>query len=396
MINTLLALYKKRNQSKQAITEMIKYAVNYTYFKISNDDLKIQFLKNVIEVTEGKIFVEFEYSIAVKRLTEIVLEKGDVEEAARLIQDIQIETFGSLDRIYKVEYILFQMRILLAKGDYIRTLIVSNKIIRRHLNEPGLEKMKIDFYTLMIKYYSHENKNFEIAQCYKILYDFINELESKTKSINDNNKSEMDVEMNLNEVLSSCNKSVYFENYVMYLNICPIIKQTLTAITELRDNYIKDLDRNPDLRHLILIKLGENIIVVNNDILERYRRFALFYDNNEFNVNGEKNFSLFRKYLIQFNLILCQKFFSQIRIERISRMISIKLDEVETEICDMVSNEYIFARINRIAGIISFRRKKDMDDKLNDLNFDLEKMLETIETTCHLVHKENLKYNIKK
>lgn len=393
MTSALLALNKKRNQSKQAVAEMIKYAINKSYFNISNDELRIKFLKNIIEVTEGKIYVEFEYSISVKRLTEIILQKGDVEEAARLIQDIQIETFGSLDRIYKVEYILFQMRILLSKGDYVRTLIVSNKIIRRHLNEPGLEKMKVEFYTLMIKYYSHENKNFEIALSYKILFDFINELESKSNQSN----SGMNVEENYaKELLTTCKKSYYFENYVMYLNICPILKETISAMTELQNNYIKDLDLNTDLKDLISVKLGDNIIAISNNILDKYRRFSLFHDNQQYNVNGDKNFRFFRKYLIQFNLLLCQKYFSQLRIERISRMIFINQDEVENEICDMVSNQYLFARINRIAGIISFRRKKDMDDKLNDLNFDQEKMLETVETTCHLVHKENLKYNIKK
>ena len=35
------------------------------------------------------------------------------------------------------------MKILLLKGDYIRTLIVGNKINRRHLNDAGLEKQKI-------------------------------------------------------------------------------------------------------------------------------------------------------------------------------------------------------------------------------------------------------------
>lgn len=39
-----------------------------------------------------------------------------------------METFGSMERKEKVEFILEQMRLCLAKKDYIRTQIISKKI----------------------------------------------------------------------------------------------------------------------------------------------------------------------------------------------------------------------------------------------------------------------------
>lgn len=78
-----------------------------------------------------------------------------------------------------------------------------------------------------------------------------------------------------------------------------------------------------------------------------------------------------------------------------AQMIGISEREVEEETADMVIQKYIYAKINRISAIVSFRPKQDANDKLNDLNFDLTKMLEEIETTCHLINKENLKHDIK-
>lgn len=75
------------------------------------------------------------------------------------------------------------MRILLSKGDYIRTLIVGNKINRRHLNDAGLEKQKIEFYRSMILYYIEEKQFVDVSKSYKILYDFIKELESKYRDL---------------------------------------------------------------------------------------------------------------------------------------------------------------------------------------------------------------------
>lgn len=44
------------------------------------------------------------------------------------VQYLQVETFGSMEREEKVQFILEQMRLGLAKKDYIRTQIISKKI----------------------------------------------------------------------------------------------------------------------------------------------------------------------------------------------------------------------------------------------------------------------------
>ena len=40
----------------------------------------------------------------------------------------QVETFGSMEKQEKVEFILEQMRLCIAKKDFIRTQIISKKI----------------------------------------------------------------------------------------------------------------------------------------------------------------------------------------------------------------------------------------------------------------------------
>ena len=45
---------------------------------------------------------------------------GKVEEATKNIQEIQIETYGSLTTKEKVEFILYQMRLVLSRRDFVR------------------------------------------------------------------------------------------------------------------------------------------------------------------------------------------------------------------------------------------------------------------------------------
>ena len=49
----------------------------------------------------------------------------------------QVETFGSMEKKEKVEFILEQMRLCIAKKDYIRTQIISKKINTKFFEDPG-------------------------------------------------------------------------------------------------------------------------------------------------------------------------------------------------------------------------------------------------------------------
>ena len=75
------------------------------------------------------------------------------------------------------------MRILLEKKDFTRTLIVSNKINRNHLDHAGLEKQKIEFFQFMIRYYSEEKQFIDVAKSYKTLFDFVKHLDVKYREL---------------------------------------------------------------------------------------------------------------------------------------------------------------------------------------------------------------------
>ena len=56
--NYLVILSKKRNQSKNAINDMVAYALNQAYDGLTEEQERIRLLNTVVEITEGKIFVE--------------------------------------------------------------------------------------------------------------------------------------------------------------------------------------------------------------------------------------------------------------------------------------------------------------------------------------------------
>lgn len=52
---------------------------------------------------------------------------------------LQVETYGSMEKKEKVEFILEQMRLCIAVKDYIRTQIISKKINTKFFQEEGTE-----------------------------------------------------------------------------------------------------------------------------------------------------------------------------------------------------------------------------------------------------------------
>lgn len=97
-------------------------------------------------------------------------DEGDLAGAADCLQEVHVETYGSLSKREKVEFILEQMRLTLAKKDYIRSHIVSNKINRKVLSEEGMDQEKIKFFKLLSEYHRHEKDAFQLAQDYHQIY----------------------------------------------------------------------------------------------------------------------------------------------------------------------------------------------------------------------------------
>ena len=109
------------------------------------------------------------------KLAHIRETQNKISEAATVLQDLQVETFGSMDRIEKVEFILEQMRLCLANKDIIRAQIISKKISTRFFNEKkddeAVQKLKLKYYRLMVNLKTEEESFLEVANFYNHMLD---------------------------------------------------------------------------------------------------------------------------------------------------------------------------------------------------------------------------------
>ncbi|RZB96919.1 26S proteasome non-ATPase regulatory subunit 12-like A isoform D [Glycine soja] len=201
----IVVLSKRRGQLKQAVTAMVQQAMQYID-ETPDIETRIELIKTLNSVSAGKIYVEIERARLIKKLAKIKEEQGLIAEAADLMQEIAVETFGAMAKTEKIAFILEQVRLCLDRQDYVRAQILSRKISPRVFDAdlskekkkpkegdnvveeapadiPSLLELKQIYYELMIRYYSHNNDYLEICRCYKAIYEIPSVKEDPAKWI---------------------------------------------------------------------------------------------------------------------------------------------------------------------------------------------------------------------
>jgi 26S proteasome regulatory subunit N5 len=165
-LNAVLALINKRSsQIKSTLTAVVAESMGYLD-QTPNLDTKIALITALKDVCDGKIYVEGESAHLHFMLAKIYEDQSNIPLACDTIQDVHVETYGSLSKQEKANYILEQIRLNLLKKDMIRTAIHSRKMNLKTIEEDGFEEIKVKFYKMQIEYHTFEKNAWEIAQAY--------------------------------------------------------------------------------------------------------------------------------------------------------------------------------------------------------------------------------------
>jgi len=298
----------------------------------------------------------------------MLIERNEVDKAAEIIQEVQIETYGSLEKKEKLDYILYQVFIMLSKKDYVRTYIISKKIDPPHLNDKGLEEQKVKYYNLMIAYYLHEKLHMDVAQAYKKIYDTLR------------NNDELEAKLHL--------RRSSFENYILYLSLAPYSSEKVNFLNITDKFYKKELEAIPILNELIRGLLTNEILPLYSEKL--FQNVSVYEPFKEETKNCKLHFKALERGIIHHNLKVVEMYYTRIRIERLAVLNNISIEFLEEEISSLVCEGLLRAKIDRILGIVNFRRQMQPHDYMNDWSGDVKCLLNLVEETCHLINREHV------
>lgn len=78
-------------------------------------------------------------------LSDIRKEQGDIAAATDILCELQVETFGSMSKREKTEFILQQVALCIEKGDWMQAGIISRKISTRYFSrKPPKSQEQLD------------------------------------------------------------------------------------------------------------------------------------------------------------------------------------------------------------------------------------------------------------
>eukprot|EP01015_Nassula_variabilis_P009175 TRINITY_DN1726_c0_g1_i1.p1 TRINITY_DN1726_c0_g1~~TRINITY_DN1726_c0_g1_i1.p1 ORF type:complete len:431 (-),score=65.69 TRINITY_DN1726_c0_g1_i1:170-1462(-) len=371
-------LAKKRGQAKRALVDMVQLCMTFIP-KIEDINTRLKLIETIKGVSDKKIFLEVEYARCCLMLVKLKETENSIDEAAKILQDVQVETYGSMDRREKIDFILYQMKIMIKKNDLIRLFIISKKINRKNLNDPKLDDLKIIYYSYLFHFYVNEDKYLDCAECYKEIYDT---LVRNPEVFKDNQTIEFGFKVDQKTIL---------ENYVLFLAITTHSKEQLAHLHDLKTNYIQTLERHPKLLRLVNDLLSNELISTKPadfgfDTVEIFLKTVHHYEQHQKD---------FRRQLVQHNIRVLEKYYRKIYVARVSELLNVPKEEVEVEICEMINIGLIFAKIDRVSGIISFRKLQNENERLNEWIFDVNKLLDIVDKTCNLISRDNEMLKVK-
>lgn len=361
----LVLLSKKHGKLKLSIQYMIQTVMEHLK-DVTDKEIKIKVIETIRVVTENKIFVEVERARATRDLVNIRRAEDKIDEAADLLCELQVETYGSMEMYEKIEFILEQIELSILKGDYSQATVLSRKILKKTFKNEKYESLKLEYYNLLVKIGLHKKSYLEVAQYYQEIY---------------NSASVKEDEIQWKAVLS---RIVYFLILSPYDNL----QSDLIHKIQL-DNNLKKLPSQESL-----VKLFTTAELMRWPIVQDTYKDVLNKDGIAFGSN-EDHWEDLHKRIIEHNLRVISKYYTQITLPRLKELLD--LDEAKTEsfISNLVNQGVIYAKINRPAKIVSFGKPNNSSDLLNEWSANVDQLLEHIETIGHLITKEEIMHGLK-
>jgi len=103
---------------------------------------------------------------------------------------------------------------------------------------------------------------------------------------------------------------------------------------------------------------------------------------------------LFIDRVIQHNIRVIARYYKRIRMTRLSTLLNLSILDVEKHLSDMSAAGDLHLKIDRPIGIVDFVEKQKPEEVLTEWSNDMAKMMHLMESTCHLIHRENMVYKV--
>ncbi|XP_067615079.1 26S proteasome non-ATPase regulatory subunit 12 isoform X2 [Eurosta solidaginis] len=373
-------LARRRSQLKQAVSKMIQECCTYVE-KTPDKATKLKLIDTLRTVTEGKIYVEIDRARLTKILADIKEADGDIAGAAAVMEELQVETYGSMDKREKVELILEQMRLCLLKEDFVSTQIIAKKISIKFFDDPAQHDLKLKFYNLMIRLdrdgsFLKTSRHYQaIAEPPRPVTTAPESSEEETKKISEEGRKKREDEIKAGKAAAEALPPVELtpeqEKEKKEKLICAVLYCVLAPYDNEKSDMMAHLSKNKKLEEIP----AYSVLAENEMFLESTK-------------HGRKCIAELKDRLIEHNIRIIAMYYSRIHLQRMSELLNLPSNRCEEYLSKLANSDTIRVKIDRPVGIVYFTTKKSASDILNNWANDVNQLMSLVNKTCHLINKE--------
>ncbi|OCF54883.1 26S proteasome regulatory subunit N5 [Kwoniella mangroviensis CBS 10435] len=397
----LTILSKKHGQLKEAVVRMVDEAMTWLpTLKSQKDQGKfnggkdrwLELVKTLRDITEGKIYLELpraRLTVMLASYHEQLSEtapkesssKDHLDVAADLMTDIQVETYSSMDKREKTEFILEQMRLESLRGNWVRVRVGSRKINRVYLKDKDSQDIKLRYYDLMVQLALQDDEYLEACSAYQEVWD--------TEEVKADPAKELNVLENIMiyVVLAPYNNEQSDMLHKLYAD--PALQKAPQHFDLVKCFVTKELMRWSGIEQLYGPTLRQSPIFASGSTLGKKTGIkAEGKKSEEIDNPGQVRWEELHKRVTEHNIRVISTYYSRITLQRLQELLDLPSTRTEKTLNKLVTDKTIYARIDRPNGIVTFKNKKSTNEILNGWSNDISKMLGLVEKTSHLISKE--------
>nr|CAG4648615.1 EOG090X04UV [Polyphemus pediculus] len=370
LFENIIGLTKRRGQLKSAVVKMVQKCCTYVD-QTPSEEIKLKLIDTLRTVTAGKIYVEVERARLTHILAQMKEKDGEITEAANILQELQVETYGSMERREKVELILEQMRLCLAKKDYIRTQIISKKISVKFFEEKDTHDLKLKFYRLMIEVNQHEGSYLSICKFYRAMYD------TDVIQENENDRRSM------------------LKHAILYLLLSPFDNEQ----SDLTHRILQDkvLDEIPLYKELLQLFIAAELIHWGS-LCQQFEAVLRAVDGSATDVfttgteEGEKRWKVLKTRVVEYNIRIMAKYYTRVTLQRMAVLLDLSPEDTEEFLSNLVTSKTVSAKVDRLDGVVHFKptQTQDVNSVLNNWANGISSLMELVTKTNHLINREEM------
>lgn len=380
MMEQLDSLMKKRNQMKQVQSAMVAEAAKAIDDRDTSEELRAQLLNKLCHVTEGKIHIELEHARFSVQLAAIAEREGRKKEASDTLAALQVETITNMPRLEKLNIIIHQLELALEIGDSNLVQVTSRKINQRAINRDDTKDIKRSYFHLMLQHYAQTNQYLLLARCWHELYLTESDDDKKLAALSNAvvlcliapHQSQKEIE-DTAECCAFSPKSMQTNRatWMKELEATKRVEEELQGLHEL-------------LKHFNTVELiRDKVQGAVDEIAGHHPQLAEF---------PERRQELASR-LSEHDLLVVAKYYSRIHIADLADLVGLTPARTEQFMMELVQTKSLYAKIDRIEGLVVFQRSKNPTEVVAHWNDGVQKLVDLLEKTSHLVVKERMMHS---